>query len=63
MENCKQVSTTLEVNNKLCKPILPYTIKNIEEMKKIPYKELIGNLMYAMVASRPNLSNSMNVVS
>jgi hypothetical protein len=63
MENCKQVSTTLEVNNKLCKPILPNTIEEIEEMKKIPYKELIGNLMYAMVTSRPNLSNSMNVVS
>jgi hypothetical protein len=63
MENCKPMFTTLEVNNKLCKPILPNAPKEIEEMKKVPYKKLIGNLMYAMVATRPDLSNSMNVVN
>jgi hypothetical protein len=33
--------TTLEVNNKLDKPILPNTAKEIKEMKKVPYKKLI----------------------
>jgi hypothetical protein len=63
MENYKPMLTTLEINNKLCKPILSNTLQEIEEMKKIPYKKLMNNLMYAMVTTKLNLSNSMNVVS
>jgi hypothetical protein len=54
---------TLEVNNKLRKPILPNTLEEIEEMKKILCKKIIGYLLYAMVATKPNLSNLVNVVS
>ncbi len=32
-------------------------------MKDIPYKELVGNLMYAMVATIPYLYNAINIVS
>jgi hypothetical protein len=52
----------LEANNKLHKTIAPKTSQEILEMKDVPYMKLVGNLMYAMVATRPNLSNAMNIV-
>jgi hypothetical protein len=32
-------------------------------MMDVPYKELVGSLMYAMVATRPNFFNVMIIVS
>jgi len=32
-------------------------------MKEVPYKEFINSFMYAMVAIRPNLSNSLSVIN
>jgi hypothetical protein len=31
-------------------------------MKDMPYMELVGNLMYATVATKPNLFNAMSIV-
>lgn len=31
-------------------------------MKKVPYSSAIGNIMYAMVCTRPNLADGVGVV-
>jgi hypothetical protein len=52
----------LEANSKLHKTIAPKTSQEIQEMKDVPYTKLVGSLMYAMVATRPNLFNAVNIV-
>ena len=32
-------------------------------MKSVPYAPVVGSLMYAMVATRPNISHAVGVIS
>ena len=34
-----------------------------EDMKSVPYAPVVGSLMYAMVATRPDISHAVGVVS
>ncbi len=63
MENCKLVATPLEASSKLCKPPTTRTPKEIDTMKGVPYRELVSSLMYVMVATRPDLSNAVSIIS
>jgi hypothetical protein len=63
MKNEKPVSTPLASHFKLTKEICPKTLKEIKYMSKVPYSLTIGNLMYAMVCTRPDIAHAMGVVS
>ncbi len=63
MENCKLVATPLEASSKLCKPLTTRTPEEIDAMKGVPYRELVGSLVYVMVATRPDLSNAVSIIS
>ncbi len=63
MEDCKLVATPLEASSKLCKPLTTKTPEEIDAMKGVPYRELVGSLMYVMVATRPDLSNAVSIIS
>lgn len=63
MENCKLVVTPLETSSKLCKPLTTRTPEEIHAMKGVPYRELVDSLMYVMVATKPDLSNAVSIIS
>lgn len=50
MEKANPVSTPTDPSNKLSSP----ENRNVEDMKKYPYKNLIGSLMYLATSTRPN---------
>lgn len=56
MQDCKPVSTPLEVNLKL-------TTNESEPVTKHPYRELVGCLTYLMLSSRPDISSAVNFLS
>jgi len=63
MEGCKSIGTPLDVHFKLVK-LKDEEYKVVKaEMQDVPYKTAVGSLMYAMVATRPDLAFLMNVVS
>jgi hypothetical protein len=62
MESCKPMYMPLGANSKLHITIAPKTSHEIQEMKDVPCTELVGNLMYAMVATKLNFLNAMNIV-
>ena len=63
MEECKAIGTPLDTHVKLAK----LTDEEFEEvradMQGVPYKAAVGCLMYAMVATRPDLAFPVSVVS
>ena len=58
MNNSKPVSTPLANHFKL-----PKTDFEKDEMSKVTYASVVGCLMYAMVCTRPDLTQGVNVVS
>ena len=41
----------------------PKAQEEIDYMSKVPYSLVVGNLMYAMVCTRPDISHVVGVVS
>ncbi|CAH2090566.1 unnamed protein product [Euphydryas editha] len=56
MQDCKPISTPLETK-------LNYEALNSDIVCNAPCRNLIGNLMYLMVCTRPDLSASVNILS
>ena len=63
MNEAKLVSTLLGSHFKLSKEQSPKTEEERDYMSKVPYALAIGNLMYAMVCTRPDIAHAMGVVS
>ena len=51
MQDCKRITTPLDLSIKLTSNMSPVTEKEKEEMSKIPYQNVISSLMYAMVGT------------
>ena len=62
MDHSKPVSTPLAQHFKFDHSTLPSTDKEVEYMKSVPYSSVVGNLMYAMVCTRPDLIFDVSVV-
>lgn len=58
MEDCKVLSTPMDINAKLTKS----TEKSNNE-KNYPYKEAVGSLIYLMIGSRPDIAYSVGKLS
>ncbi|PKI76596.1 hypothetical protein CRG98_002905 [Punica granatum] len=63
MGNAKPISSPLASHFKLSSKQCLTSEKEKEEMKKVPYSSAVGNLMYAMVCTRPDIAHSIGVVS
>ena len=63
MEGGKAISTPLPPYAKLSHDDCPQTDVETAEMSRIPYASAVGSLMYAMVATRPDLAHAVGVVS
>jgi len=62
-KDTKSVSTLLAPHFKL-KPIMsPKIIEEREYMTRVPYASAVGSLMYAMVCTRPDLSQAVSMIS
>jgi ATP-binding cassette subfamily B (MDR/TAP) protein 1 len=46
----------------LSKAHCPATVKDRETMSKVPYASAIGSIMYAMLCTRPDVSNALSLI-
>lgn len=63
MKDAKPIGTPLAAHFKLSTELCPSDDKEKEEMSRIPYASTVGNLMYAMVCTQPDIAYSVGVVS
>jgi hypothetical protein len=63
MQNEKLVSTHSTIHFKLTKEMCPKTQEEVRYMSRVPYSSAAGNLMYAMVCTRPDIAHAVGVVS
>ena len=63
MDSEKALSTPLPSYVKLSKQDCPRSDKEKAEMDKLPYASVVGSLMYAMIATRPDIDFAVGVVS
>ncbi|KAE8699949.1 hypothetical protein F3Y22_tig00110569pilonHSYRG00219 [Hibiscus syriacus] len=62
MSSAKPVSTPMANHFKLSSEQCPKTDKEVEDMAKVPYSNVVGCLMYAMVCTRPDLAHTVSQV-
>jgi hypothetical protein len=48
-EKCRPISTPLDISSRLCKSNEPMIVEKSKKMEGMPYREMIGCLMYAMI--------------
>ncbi|XP_042038256.1 secreted RxLR effector protein 161-like [Salvia splendens] len=62
-DDSKSLSTPLAPYLKLSSQLSPKTEDEREYMAKVPYANAVGSLMYAMVCTRPDISQAVGIVS
>ncbi|KAJ4715159.1 Retrovirus-related Pol polyprotein from transposon TNT 1-94 [Melia azedarach] len=63
MSTAKPIDTPSAANAHLSVAFAPKSVEEKEYMSRVPYASAVGSLMYAMVCSRPDLAQSVSVVS
>ena len=63
MDRGKALSTPLPSYVKPSKQDFPQSDEEKAEMDKLPYVSAVGSLMYAMIATRPDIAFAVGVVS
>lgn len=63
MADCKPIGTPLDSKTQLVKLKEEEASQHLHEMDGVPYKEAVGSLMYAMVATRADLAFAVSMVS
>jgi len=62
MTDCKPITTPMQPGTYLSKKMSPTTIPEKEEMKKYPYRQIVGALLYSSVTSRPDITFAVNQI-
>ncbi|XP_076657790.1 uncharacterized protein LOC143361943 [Halictus rubicundus] len=63
MMDAKPVQTPLEPKIKLSQEMRPKTDDERSKMKSVPYRSLVGSLMYAAVSTRPDIAYAVSMLS
>ncbi|KAJ4716980.1 Retrovirus-related Pol polyprotein from transposon TNT 1-94 [Melia azedarach] len=63
MSTAKPIDTSSAANAHLSVAFAPKSVEEKEYMSRVPYASAVGSLMYAIVCSRPDLAQSVSVVS
>ena len=58
----RPVTTPLDPGAKLSKDQAPQNDEERQQMKNIPYSQLIGALMYLAIATRPDIAYAVGVL-
>ena len=62
MADCNPVQTPMEENIKLSSSMSPSSVEERLAMKNIPYRELVGKLLYLAIATRPDIAYAVGVL-
>ena len=63
MSDCNPVTTPLDPGHKLSVEQCPQTEADALLMRSVPYQEAVGTLMYLAIATRPDISYAVGVLS
>ncbi|KAK9676132.1 hypothetical protein RND81_11G056600 [Saponaria officinalis] len=63
MSNAKSIDTPSASNAHLFVAFAPKSAEEKAYMSRVPYANAVGSLMYAMVCTRPDLAQSVSMVS
>src|SRR3954462_3726989 len=63
MDKAKKGSVPMLSGKILSKAQCPATVNDREAMSKVPYASAIGSIMYAMLCTRPDVSNALSLTS
>ncbi|KAJ4715506.1 Retrovirus-related Pol polyprotein from transposon TNT 1-94 [Melia azedarach] len=63
MSTAKPIDTPSAANAHLSVAFAPKSVEEKEYMSRVPYASVVGSLMYAMVCTRPDLAQSVSVIS
>jgi len=63
MQDAKLVSTPLASHFKLSVTLSPQSTEEEEQMSHVAYAIAFGSIMYAMVCTRPDISQAVSIVS
>ncbi len=63
MSNCKPSSSPADPSSKLCKAMGPKDEEERRTMENIPYRGIVGSLIYAMICTRPDIAQAVIAVS
>jgi hypothetical protein len=63
MDKAKKGSLPMLSGKILSKAQCPATVKDRETMSNMPYASAIGSIMYAMLCTRPDVSNALSLTS
>jgi hypothetical protein len=63
MQDCKRIDTPVRKGNSLSSEMCPKTQVEIKSMTQVPYANVIGNLIYAMLCTRPDICFAVELVS
>lgn len=63
MTDCKPADTPMNPALKLSKQVSPTTEENKKQMSQIPYRNLVGSLMYLATSTRPDIAHAISALS
>jgi hypothetical protein len=63
MADCKPISIPLSTDQKLSKTMGAFTEQEKVSMEVIPYRQVVGSLMYLMVCTRPDLASAVGILA
>ncbi|OUC43997.1 integrase core domain protein [Trichinella nativa] len=63
MMNSKPVETQIDASGKLSAELFPRTEAEKAEMQNMPYRSLVGSLMYLSVSTRPDIAFAVSLLS
>ena len=63
MVECRPLFVHISMGKKLSIDYCPKSPSEMEDMSRVPYASAFGNLMYAMVCTRPDIAQAVGVLS
>ena len=63
MQACKPIDTPIIKIQALSRRLCPETLQEKKQMKRVSYTSAVGNLMYAMLCTRPDIWFAIGMVS
>ena len=63
MTNCNPAKTPAVANKQLSREDCPVTDEEKDDMAKVPFRSLVGSLLYAALGTRPDIANAVRAVA